>query len=236
MSLKIHIFLGPPGSGKGTQASLIAKRKPGFVHVSSGNILRSQILKKTPIGIAIESRMNSGELVDDETILNCAFDSFMTLRQQESPPSDILLDGIPRNTFQGESLQKWVSSQPGISLGKIIYFQAGRNEIIHRFSDRRICQTCQKSFDLKSLNKQKDDCNTCHGEGPYYQREDDKPDIVGHRFDIFQELTYPLVKFYKKENQVHILSALLPIEEIYDKVSNLLQDNQSDPSALVGDV
>ncbi|MBO8153630.1 adenylate kinase [Thermovirga sp.] len=188
------IFLGPPGAGKGTQAAVISKRF-GIAHISTGDILRENVSKKTDLGIQAQKYMEAGQLVPDDVIV-----AMVESRLQEKDCQEgFILDGFPRTVVQAEALDKLLEKLD-IELDGIIYFDVPDEVVVKRLSGRRICKSCGAIYNIHSQPPKKDGvCDLCGGE--LYQRSDDEESVVMNRLKVYKELTAPLISYYEKSDK-----------------------------------
>ncbi len=200
------VFLGPPGAGKGTQASrLCADRK--WAHVSTGDLLRDAIAAKLEIGIQAQSIMMTGKLVPDEMVL-----ALVEQRLGKKDAADgFVLDGFPRTVRQAEMLETTLAAMKQ-KLDLVLYFATDRDVVLRRLSGRRICRKCGANFHLTNIPPKREGvCDKCGGE--LYQREDDKPETVGHRLEVYQHQTAPLIEFYRSRGLLKEISGNLEVKE-----------------------
>ncbi|MCD6183598.1 MAG: adenylate kinase [Thermovirga sp.] len=188
------IFLGPPGAGKGTQAAVISKRF-GIAHISTGDILRENVSKKTDLGIQAQKYMEAGQLVPDDVIV-----AMVESRLQEKDcQAGFILDGFPRTVVQAEALDKLLGKLD-IELDGIIYFDVPDEVVVKRLSGRRICKSCGAIYNIHSQPPKKDGvCDLCGGE--LYQRSDDEELVVMNRLKVYKELTTPLISYYENSDK-----------------------------------
>ena len=188
------IFLGPPGAGKGTQATVISKRF-GIAHISTGDILRENVSKKTDLGIQAQKYMEAGQLVPDDVIV-----AMVESRLQEKDcQAGFILDGFPRTVVQAEALDKLLGKLD-IELDGIIYFDVPDEVVVKRLSGRRICKSCGAIYNIHSQPPKKDGvCDLCGGE--LYQRSDDEESVVMNRLKVYKELTAPLISYYENSDK-----------------------------------
>ena len=188
------IFLGPPGAGKGTQATVISKRF-GIAHISTGDILRENVSKKTDLGIQAQKYMEAGQLVPDDVIV-----AMVESRLQEKDcQAGFILDGFPRTVVQAEALDKLLGKLD-IELDGIIYFDVPDEVVVKRLSGRRICKSCGAIYNIHSQPPKKDGvCDLCGGE--LYQRSDDEELVVMNRLKVYKELTTPLISYYENSDK-----------------------------------
>ena len=177
------IFLGPPGSGKGTQASMLAGEL-GLSHISMGDILRQEIKQETEVGKEASSFLKNGQLVPDDVVNKIALKAV-----ERSGKKDFLLDGYPRTKYQAEFLGK------NTEIGKVVYIDVPKAEIVKRLSGRMVCKGCSAVYHVKNKPPKKEGvCDACGGE--LFVRNDDKEETILKRFEVYAKETEPLIKYY----------------------------------------
>ena len=192
------IFLGPPGVGKGTQAEFLAK-KYNIPKLSTGDLLRDAVQKKTNLGLEAKGFMDRGELVPDQVVIG------LVREKLESPECQkgFLLDGFPRTVPQADQLALILQSS-GRTLSRVIYFTIPKEEIVKRISGRRSCPQCKAVYHIQSVPPRKDGyCDGCGAE--LIQRNDDKPETIESRLSVYHAQTAPLIEYYNSE---YLLSEL----------------------------
>ncbi len=179
------ILLGPPGAGKGTQAEILCETFK-LPHISTGNMLREAIQTGTQLGLQAKDLMDSGILVSDEVIVN--------LVEQRITERDcafgFLFDGFPRTIPQAEALD-----EKSIKIDTIVEIEVPDQEIITRISGRRVHPVSGRNYHVKFNPPKKEDLDDETGE-PLIQREDDKPETVKGRLEVYRIQTLPLIDFY----------------------------------------
>lgn len=211
--MDITVFLGAPGSGKGTQAKLLVESLK-FLHLSTGDVLRNAIAANSPLGREAKSFMDRGELVPDRTMIGLLVD---TLHQLPSV-NGVVLDGFPRTQPQAEALD----TEPSAKVSKAVYFEVPQRDLIARLTGRRICKNCGESFHEVLLPpKIAGRCDKCSGE--LIQRPDDSDAVVQRRLEIFFEQNDKLVEHYERTNRLIRLDALGSVDVIHQTLSRLLQ-------------
>ena len=187
MGMKL-IMLGAPGAGKGTQAEILSA-KLNIPTVSTGNILRAAIKDGTPTGLEAKSYMDAGKLVPDSVIIGIVAERLA----QPDCANGYILDGVPRTIGQAEALD-----QAGITFDHVVSIEITDQEIEERMGGRRVCQSCGTTFPIKSRPPKKEGvCDNCGG--PLILRDDDKPETVRHRLEVYHAETEPLKDFYAKK-------------------------------------
>ena len=185
------ILLGAPGAGKGTQAEILSK-KLGIPTISTGNILRAAVKAGTSVGLKAKSYMDAGKLVPDDVILDIVEERLA----QPDCNGGYILDGVPRTIAQAEALE-----ERGITFDHVISLEVSDEDIVKRMDGRRVCSHCGTPCHLESNPPKKPDvCDVCGGE--LIERDDDKPETVRHRLEIYHQSTEPLKDFYQKRGKL----------------------------------
>ncbi|MBU1707591.1 adenylate kinase, partial [bacterium] len=186
------ILLGAPGVGKGTQAQKLVAHL-GVPQISTGDILRAEIRKNTPLGQKALTYMNKGELVPDNLILD------MVSQRLEAPDAKngVIFDGFPRTIAQAKGLDG-ILEQSGRKLDAVLSIEVPAERIVERLSSRRSCATCGAVFNVL-LNPDEIDNHECpEGQPLIVQREDDRPETVKRRLKVYTEQTEPLKDYYRQ--------------------------------------
>ena len=189
------IFIGPPGVGKGTQAKLV-KKYFSIVHLSTGDILRSEISQATPLGIKAKYYIDKGHLVPDNELLN-----IMSKRlNKNDTKKGYLLDGYPRTIPQAKGLDTFLNKM-NKNIDAVISIELDDKSIIKRLSSRRFCNKCGNITNLLFNPSNKDNqCDRCHGF--LLQRSDDSKEVIIERLKIYNKQTAPLLKYYQEKNLI----------------------------------
>lgn len=203
----ILIFLGPPGSGKGTQAKRVAQKR-GLPQLSTGDMFRAAITAGTPIGLKAKGFMDQGALVPDEVVVGVIADRI----KNPDCASGFVLDGFPRTIPQAESLDKMLTSS-GKSVQGAILFDIADSELEARLSGRRTCSKCSAMYHISSMKPKKDGiCDQCGG--TLIQRDDDKIEVIQKRLKVYHAQTSPLVEYYKSQGKLKTINAALAPEKV----------------------
>ena len=211
------IFLGPPGAGKGTQASLLLQRY-GMVGLASGDILREAIRRNDPVGRQAHQAMENGVLVPDGMITQLILQRLETLGKDQS----FVLDGFPRTESQARALDLWLVRSEHKPIDRVVDFDISEEKIIRRLAGRRICGGCGASYHLENLRPHKEGiCNRCGG--ALRLREDDGPETIRRRLAVYHQQTEPLLKFYRMQGKLRVLPGDLEIEAQYQALVDLLK-------------
>jgi adenylate kinase len=214
------IFFGPPGAGKGTQAKKIAKEL-NIPHLSTGDMLREAASQKTELGLKAQQLMQKGELVPDDIMISIVRD---TLRQPKYANGSIL-DGFPRTVTQAESLVN-LFNELKIDTYFLVNIAVEENEIIDRISKRRACKVCGNIFNYDEI-KGTIKCPVCHSENSFYQRNDDKEEVIKKRMEVFKKNTLPVLNFFEKKNVVINIDGTQAPDEVTTEILVKLKRNNS---------
>ena len=210
------VLLGPPGAGKGTQATKLAERL-GVPHVASGDLFRDHQRRDTELGRLARSYMERGVLVPDDVTIKMVKEWLD--REEES--DRYLLDGFPRTQAQAEALDKIVSRGGG--LDKVLYMRVNQEELVTRLSGRLVCRNCQTAYHKRFAPPTEDGkCDVCGGE--LYQRPDDSEEAVRTRLKVYSEETEPLTEYYRKQNKLVGVDGEGSIDEVEARLWEAVRD------------
>lgn len=187
------VLFGAPGAGKGTQSTLLVEQL-GMVQISTGDLFRAAIKNKTELGKQAQSFMDKGELVPDSIVIGMVDEVLANLDHKS-----FILDGFPRTRAQAEALGK-ILSQRGLEIGKAVFLEVPREELLGRLTGRRVCKSCGAVYHVQSKpSKVAGVCDVCGGE--VIQRNDDKEDVIATRLKTYEENTLPLRTYFKELNK-----------------------------------
>lgn len=210
----IIVFLGAPGSGKGSQAQYL-EESFAFKHLSTGEMLRSEIAQKTKLGQEIEQLIGQGNLIDDKLIT-----SLVKGQLVDSANQNIILDGYPRTVQQCLDLQDLLKVN-NIQLCSVIDFQVDFNHLLERIEGRLTCKSCQAVFHERfSPPATEGVCDQCGGE--LIRRKDDTVTLLKKRFDIYMKELVPIKEFYEKIGLYKPIDASQSIKDINKELENCL--------------
>ncbi|MBU2512451.1 adenylate kinase [bacterium] len=210
------IFLGAPGSGKGTQSKLVSK-KLTIPQLSTGDILREAVKAGTEVGKKAKSFMDAGDLVPDEVIVGIIKDR----TAQADCKKGYILDGFPRTLEQANSLQE-MYSQNNDSLDKVVYLEINPEKVVERLTGRRVCSNCGAEFHLQfKTPKAEGKCDLCNSD--LMHRSDDHEDKIRNRLGNYDAQTAPLIQYYEKEGVMKKVAAEGSIDEITAKIMDVLK-------------
>ncbi|MEE8046918.1 MAG: adenylate kinase [Dehalococcoidia bacterium] len=206
------VLLGPPGAGKGTQARRLAD-STGMKHLSTGDILRAEVAAKSELGLLAKGFMDKGDYVPDSHII-------AMIQQYIGDPAGVLLDGFPRTVVQAKSLDESLE-KTGLQIDKVVHMSVDTDELVKRLSTRAICENCQTPYNLESDPPAKAGvCDNCGGE--VIVRDDDKPEAVKNRMKVYQELTAPVLDYYKSRGNVAEIIATGTPDSVFEQLTQAL--------------
>jgi len=213
----ILVFLGAPGSGKGTQAKILSEKK-NFFHISTGDLFREEIAKQSELGKKVKDIISQGKLVSDDIVINVIENKIKTLDK------NIIFDGFPRTIEQAEALDNMLEKY-NKSVDMVLFFEIDEKKIIERISARRSCPKCGKVYNLISQKPKVDNkCDVCNTE--LIQRDDDKKEVIARRLEVYKEQTSPLISYYRTQNIFNVLNADKTPEEIYSELDKLINKKE----------
>jgi len=188
------VLLGCPGAGKGTQAKILCQ-KYGIAHIATGDILRAEIAAKSSIGEQVSDYLKRGMLVSDDIMIA------MVSKKLDASKSGWLLDGFPRTLEQAQALDAYLRKNAQ-KIDKVFYLAMKESAVVNRLSSRRSCSECNEVYSLSTRPPKKEGiCDTC-GKA-VVQREDDSEATVRKRLMVYEDLTRPLVSYYRHEYEFH---------------------------------
>jgi len=209
------ILLGPPGAGKGTQAAKITE-KYHIPQISTGDIFRWHISNGTELGLKAQEYMNHGELVPDCLVITIA------LKRLKEPDCEngFLLDGFPRTLEQATALDEFLKRH-NKKIDHVLYVDADKELIMKRMMGRVVCRNCGASYQTVTLPPKKEGiCDLCGGE--LFHREDDKPETVKNRIEVYEVQTRPLIEYYKQAGTLVPLDGIKDIDVLFAEIEELL--------------
>lgn len=205
------ILLGAPGAGKGTQAAMLSD-KLNLVQVASGDLFRQALRDETELGLKAKAYMDRGQLVPDEITIK------MVLERLAAPDcvNGAILDGFPRNLQQAEALDKALGKRSQI-IDKVVYIAVSEGELLKRLSGRWICRDCQTPYhEVDSPPKVAGKCDRCGGK--LYQRDDDKPETVKKRLEVYFAETSPLIDYYTSAGKLLEINGVGEPAEVNERI------------------
>lgn len=209
------IMLGAPGAGKGTQAKKIAA-KYGIPHISTGDIFRANIKNGTELGKKAKTYMDQGLLVPDELVVDLVVDRV----NQDDCANGYVLDGFPRTIPQAEALTEALDKM-GQKVDFAIDVNVPDENIVRRMGGRRACVTCGATYHMVYAPTKKEGiCDTCGGE--LILRDDDKPETVQKRLNVYHEQTQPLIEYYTNQGILRTVDGTVDIDDVFRAITEFL--------------
>ena len=203
------VLLGAPGAGKGTQAQKLVAEY-GLAHISTGDLLRAAVKAQSELGIKVKEYMDAGQLVPDQLVIDLVKERLSA----DDAKAGFILDGFPRNTAQAVTLDFELQNM-GLKLDAALLVAVESEVIVERLSSRRTCKECGYTAPAGT-----EICPNCSGE--MYQRDDDKPETIRKRLDVYQNQTSPLIEYYKGHGILKEVNGDRPVDEVFADVKTLL--------------
>jgi adenylate kinase len=210
------ILLGPPGAGKGTQASRLVADL-GIPQISTGDMLREAVKAGSPMGMQAKSYMDAGSLVPDAVVVGIVGERI----QQPDCRKGFMLDGFPRTVGQADALSRMLE-QRDLRLDHVICMEADNEELVRRLSGRRTCRRCMAPYHVTfNAPKVSGVCDKCGGD--LYQRDDDQEKAIRARLVTYEKQTQPLIAYYRQQGLLRPVDGLGPMEEVYRRIRKAMK-------------
>ena len=212
------ILLAPPAAGKGTQSELLESTYK-LNHISTGDLLRSASKEDTDFGRNLQDMMKTGKLISDDIVLE-VLNNYL----DNTDNMNLLLDGFPRNTYQAEKLDE-ILSEKDSKIDYVFLLDVPKQTLADRITGRRLCKKCGSIYNVNidSLKPNIDNvCDKCNEE--LTQRADDNIDTFEVRYNEYLEQTHPLIEYYTNKSILHKIDSTGTIEEIFDKIKNIINN------------
>ncbi len=205
------IFLGAPGTGKGTQGKILAEPKK-WPHISTGDILRNAVKNGTELGLKAKVFMDTGKLVPDELMNDLVAERL----SQPDCKDGFILDGFPRTINQAKTLDDYLKRN-GLTLDAVILLDVDPKVLVARLTSRRLCRGCGKDYNvITNPPPANGKCVVCGGE--IYQRDDDNEVTVTRRLQVYQEQTNPLVEYYQKTGKLVVIDGNQDVQKVQQQI------------------
>lgn len=210
------ILMGPPGAGKGTQASKIVS-KFGLTQISTGDLFRKALKEQTKYGVIAKYFIQFGHLVPDDYTIQMVRDYL----QENTFENGFILDGFPRTIIQARELES-IGKEFGFNIDAIINLDIPQDKLIKRLSGRRTCSSCGSTFHVEfNSPKQEGICDNCGGE--LYQRADESEEAVQVRLDTYNKQTKPLIDYYTMKGTIININGDQPMEDVFKDIEKALE-------------
>jgi adenylate kinase len=193
------ILLGRQGAGKGTQCVRLSRHYV-VPHISTGDMLRAAVRERTELGLMAKEVMDAGGLVGDDIMIGIVDER---LRRPDADSRGYVLDGFPRTVAQAEALDKITVDRP---IQIVIDLDVPRDVVLNRISARRVCRDCGTNYTATGLERQPWICEVCGGD--VMQRDDDTPDAVNRRLDLYESQTAPLIEYYESQGRMVVVDGV----------------------------
>jgi adenylate kinase len=211
------LLLGPPGAGKGTQASIL-KDRCGIPHIATGDLFRDNIKNKTALGQQVESILKEGKLVPDEITIKMISERL----DQPDCKNGWILDGFPRNVAQAEALEKMLKEK-GQKLDAVVQMKVDDDKLVERISGRFTCSKCQEGYHDKFKKPHNpDSCDKCGAKDSFTRRPDDNAETVRTRLNVYHAQTKPILPFYEKLKLLKTVDGMASMQEVTAQIMSVL--------------
>ncbi|WP_353893451.1 adenylate kinase [Proteinivorax hydrogeniformans] len=215
------ILLGPPGAGKGTQATQIAQQY-NIPHISTGDMFRQAVKQQTEMGVKAKGYMDLGKLVPDEIVIGIVAERL----GKGDCDQGFLLDGFPRTKAQAEALDK-ILDELKSPLNRAINIEVCHEDLIDRLTGRRVCKECGSTYHVLFNNTaQAGKCDSCGGE--LFQRDDDKEHTAKERLAVYNEQTLPLINYYEEKGKLANIDGAGSIKSVFEQIKKALRSTGND--------
>lgn len=209
--------MGPPGSGKGTQARLLSEAH-GWVHLATGDLFRDHTRRGTELGKLAERHMSGGGYVPDEVTVEMVRDRLGGIARS----TRVVFDGFPRTVAQAEALDGLLAER-GRSVGHVVLFEVTREHLLERLSARATCGACQTAYALPARPPRVAGvCDRCGGQVRSTARPDDSPEVVRKRLEVYDERTRPVVDHYERAGLLRRVDGAGPVEDVRARVAEAI--------------
>jgi len=210
------VFLGAPGAGKGTQASILAQ-KLGLVHIATGDVLRDAVRRETELGKQAKGFMDRGELVPDSLVVNVVMDRL----EQDDAAKGAVLDGFPRNAVQARALDEALAARSS-AVDLTVYLDVPEEALMVRLGGRWECSSCRSPYhEVANPPKRSGVCDQCGG--VLTQRADDQPETIKRRLQVYFEQTAPLLEYYRDSRVLAKVNGEQPIPKVTEQVLSVVR-------------
>jgi adenylate kinase len=211
------IILGRQGAGKGTQCVRLARHYV-VPHISTGDMLRAAVRERTEVGKAAKEVMDSGGLVGDDIMIALVDER---LRRLDAETRGYILDGFPRTVAQAEALDKITVDKP---IHVVIDLDVPRETVLARLSSRRVCRDCGTNYTATGFERQPWICEVCGGD--VRQRDDDTPEAVNRRLDLYESQTAPLIEYYDVQGRLEVIDGVAHPDEVFRRLTTVIDGSK----------
>jgi adenylate kinase len=204
------IILGRQGAGKGTQCVRLSRHYV-VPHISTGDMLRAAVRERTELGLMAREVMDAGGLVGDDIMIGIVDER---LRRPDADTRGYILDGFPRTVAQAEALDKITVDRP---IQAVIDLDVPRDIVLARISARRVCRDCGTNYTATGFERQPWICEVCGGD--VMQRDDDTPEAVNRRLDLYESQTAPLIEYFEAQARLIVVDGVGDPDDVFNRLS-----------------
>jgi adenylate kinase len=209
------IILGRQGAGKGTQCVRLSRHYV-VPHISTGDMLRAAVRERTDVGLMAKEVMDSGGLVGDDIMIALVDER---LKRSDAQTRGYILDGFPRTVYQAEALDKITVDRP---IHLVIDLDVPREVVVARLSARRVCRDCGTNYTATGLERQPWICEVCGGD--VLQRDDDTPEAVNRRLDLYETQTAPLLEYYGSQERLVVVDGVGHPDQVFQRLTTSIDN------------
>jgi adenylate kinase len=209
------IILGRQGAGKGTQCVRLSRHYV-VPHISTGDMLRAAVRERTEVGLMAKEVMDSGGLVGDDIMIALVDER---LKRSDAQTRGYILDGFPRTVYQAEALDKITVERP---IHLVIDLDVPREIVLARLSARRVCRDCGTNYTATGLERQPWICEVCGGD--VQQRDDDTPEAVNRRLDLYESQTAPLIEYYASQGRLQVINGVGHPDQVFQRTTEVIDE------------
>jgi adenylate kinase len=209
------IILGRQGAGKGTQCVRLSRHYV-VPHISTGDMLRAAVRERTEVGLMAKEVMDSGGLVGDDIMIALVDER---LKRSDAQTRGYILDGFPRTVYQAEALDKITVERP---IHLVIDLDVPREIVLARLSARRVCRDCGTNYTATGLERQPWICEVCGGD--VQQRDDDTPEAVNRRLDLYESQTAPLIEYYASQGRLQVIDGVGHPDQVFSRTTEVIDE------------
>jgi adenylate kinase len=211
------IILGRQGAGKGTQCTRLSRHYV-VPHISTGDMLRAAVRERTELGLMAREIMDAGGLVGDDIMIGLIDER---LRRDDARTRGYILDGFPRTVAQAQALDGITDERP---IHVVIDLDVPRDVVLQRISSRRVCRDCGTNYTATGLERAQWICEVCGGD--VQQRDDDTPDAVNRRLDLYESQTEPLIEFYDRQSRLAVIDGIGHPDEVFRRLTDVIESRR----------
>jgi adenylate kinase len=211
------ILLGRQGAGKGTQCVRLSRHYV-VPHISTGDMLRAAVRERTELGVMAKEVMDAGGLVGDDVMIGLVTER---LARPDAATRGYILDGFPRTVTQAEALDRITAERP---IHVVLDLDVPREIVLERISSRRVCRNCGTNYTATGHERQPWICDVCGGD--VLQRDDDTPDAVNRRLDLYETQTAPLMEYYGRDGRIVVVNGVGHPDSVFQRLTSVVEQRR----------